>query len=78
MVLGPKDPDKVAKAVAEAIGTDCLVVDINDIDGVILGASRKDIDRDLCRRILSDNPLGQDCQQTPMGIIRKQLGENKA
>lgn len=76
VVLGPKDPDKVARRVAESVGADCLVVDINDIDGVILGASRKDLDRDLYRRILSDNPLGQDCQQTPMGIIRRQTAEN--
>lgn len=72
VVLGPKDPDKVAAEVAKAIGQACLIVDINDIDGVILGASDKTLDRDLYRRILSDNPLGQDCQQTPMGIIRQQ------
>ena len=70
VVLGPEKPDDVAKAVAEAIGVTCLVVDINDIDGVILGSSDKALDRNLFRKILSDNPLGQDCQQTPMGIIR--------
>lgn len=71
VVLGPRDPDKVAKQVADTIGQPCLVVDINDIDGVILGSSEKELDRELYRRILSDNPLGQDCQQTPMGIIRE-------
>ena len=70
VVLGPEKPDAVAAEVATAVGATCLVVDINDIDGVILGSSDKTLDRDLFRRILSDNPLGQDCQQTPMGIIR--------
>lgn len=71
VVLGPKDPDGVAERVARTVGAACLIVDINDIDGVILGASDKALDRELFRRILSDNPLGQDCQQTPMGIIRR-------
>ncbi len=70
VVLGPEKPDLVAEEVAKEISTACLVVDINDLDGVILGASDKTLDRDLYRKILSDNPLGQDCQQTPMGIIR--------
>ena len=70
VVLGPEKPDAVAAEIAAAVGATCLVVDINDIDGVILGSSDKTLDRDLFRRILSDNPLGQDCQQTPMGIIR--------
>lgn len=70
VVLGPEKPDLVAKTVAEAIGHHCLVVDVNDIDGVILGSSDPTLDRDHFVRVLKDNPLGQDCQQTPMGIIR--------
>lgn len=71
VVLGPKKPDAVAGAIAEAIGHPAMVVDINDIDGVILGTSDKAMDRELLARILKDNPLGQDEQQTPMGILRK-------
>ena len=67
---GPAKPNAVAEEVAKEIGAACLVVDINDLDGVILGVSNKNLDRELYRKILSDNPLGQDCQQTPMGIIR--------
>lgn len=70
VVLGPKKPNEVAKTVSERLGCTVLVVDINDIDGVILGSSDKTLDRALFVRILKDNPLGQDCQQTPMGIIR--------
>ncbi len=70
VVLGPEKPDLVSKELTNALGHTAIIVDINDIDGVILGAPDKDFDRELYRKILSDNPLGQDCQQTPMGIIR--------
>ena len=71
VVLGPENPDAVAVAIKERIGFDTIIVDINDIDGVILGISDESIDRELYARILKDNPLGQSRQQTPMGIIRK-------
>ena len=58
-------------ALKERIGFDVCIVDINDIDGVILGVSEEGMDRELYARILKDNPLGQSGQQTPMGIIRK-------
>lgn len=72
VVLGPDKPDQVAEEVSKFLGaTKVVVVDINDLSGNVLGASTKDIDRDLIVKILKDNPLGQDHEQTPLGIIRK-------
>lgn len=71
VVLGPKNPDEVARAIKERIGFDTIIVDINDLDGTILGVSDDTLDRTLYARVLKDNPLGQSRQQTPMGIIRK-------
>lgn len=72
VVLGPERPDEVAKEVSQALGgIQVAVVDINDLNGVILGASHPEMDRAKLVRILKDNPLGQDHEQTPMGIIRK-------
>ena len=71
VVLGPLHPDKVACEIKEKLGYDVLIADINDLEGQILGASSKALDKKLYARILKDNPLGQDRQQTPMGIIRK-------
>jgi F420-0:gamma-glutamyl ligase len=72
VVLGPLFPDSVAKEISNALGgVKVAVVDINDIDGTILGVSDKSIDKNKLVRILKDNPLGQCCEQTPMGIIRK-------
>ena len=73
VVLGPLEPDKVARQIKERIGYDVIISDINDLEGQILGASSKEINKKLYARILKDNPLGQDCQQTPMGIIRKAI-----
>ena len=70
VVLGPLEPDKVAKQIKERIGYDVCIVDINDLEGQILGASDKRIDKELYARIWKDNPLGQADQQTPMGVIR--------
>jgi F420-0:gamma-glutamyl ligase-like protein len=70
VVLGPLEPDKVACQIKEKIGYDVLIADINDLEGQILGASSKELDKKLYARILKDNPLGQDRQQTPMGVIR--------
>ena len=70
VVLGPADPDKVAKEVAAALGHPVLITDINDLGGNILGRSDESLDPALYVRILKDNPLGQQSEQTPMGIIR--------
>lgn len=71
VVLGPLKPDQVAKDIAARVGYDVAIVDINDLEGQILGASSKAVNKKLFARILKDNPLGQDDQQTPMGIIRR-------
>jgi len=70
VVLGPEEPDKVAAKVKEAVGCRCIIVDINDLGGKILGASDKSMNREKLARMLKDNPLGQGHECTPMGIIR--------
>ena len=70
VVLGPLKPEKVAKDIKARIGFDVCIVDINDLEGQILGTSSKKLDKNLYAKILKDNPLGQDDQQTPMGVIR--------
>ncbi len=71
VVLGPENPDKVARDTADRVGHRVCVVDINDLAGRILGVSDETLDKDLLVAILKDNPLGQSGQQTPMGIIRE-------
>jgi len=70
VVLGPENPDKVAKEISESIKAEVAIVDINDLGGNILGTSNPNMDRTALVGILRDNPLGQCSEQTPIGIIR--------
>jgi hypothetical protein len=71
VILGPKDPEKVAQEVADRLGMACAIVDVNDVGGSwVLGASRG-VSIDLVQRALKDNPLGQGAECTPMGLLRR-------
>src|SRR5690554_82047 len=73
VVLGPENPVEVAKNIKKLLDRDVIVtiVDINDLGGNILGSSDP-VDEALLLKILKDNPLGQDDQGTPIGIVRKE------
>ena len=73
VVLGPDRPNGVAADVKAALGKqiEVLVVDINDFGGNILGSTSTRATDALMLRILKDNPLGQDRESTPMGVIRR-------
>jgi F420-0:gamma-glutamyl ligase-like protein len=70
VVLGPANPDEVARKISDSINAEVAIVDINDLGGNILGTSKPSMDRKTLVGILRDNPLGQGSEQTPMGIIR--------
>lgn len=71
VVLAPKNPSSVARTLRDALGTDVLIVDINDFGGHVLGSTVSKPKEKLVERILVDNPLGQGRESTPLGIIRK-------
>lgn len=73
VVLGPTDPAGVAARIRSRLiaGVEVAVVDINDIGGNILGSTLDRAGEQRLVRILSDNPLGQGHQSTPLGIIRR-------
>ncbi len=72
VVLGPEDPDGVARHLQSLLrpGVEVAVVDINDLGGNILGSTLGRAGDDRLVRILRDNPLGQGHQSTPLGIVR--------
>ncbi len=70
VVLGPINPDKIAGEISAKIGHPVAIVDANDFNVDILGASQG-VDRAFVAAAIKDNPLGQSHQQTPMGILRK-------
>lgn len=73
VVLGPARPDGVAQDIKVALGRniEVLVVDINDFGGNILGSTTTKTNNALALKVLKDNPLGQDHQSTPLGVIRR-------
>lgn len=71
VVLGPEDPQRTAAHCALLLGHPVAIVDINDYGAEILGVWPESIDRRMLAEILSDNPLGQSDQCTPIGILRR-------
>lgn len=71
VVLGPRNPDQVAKDIRARTGLDAAIVDINDLGQDIMGVSSDKVARLPLKQILKDNPLGQSREQTPIGIIRE-------
>jgi len=71
VVLGPENPDLVCKKISDEIGIPVVIVDLNDLGGKILGKSNNNLLDNELLGILKDNPLGQSCEQTPLGIIRE-------
>ena len=70
IVLGPADPDGVARAVAERCGTRAAIVDANDLGiAKVLGAS-PGVARDAVSRALRANPHGNGDEQTPIVVLK--------
>ena len=70
VILGPKDPHGVAKAIAERLGARAAVMDCNDIGGSwALGVS-DGVEKEWIEAAMAGNPLGQKDEQTPIGIVR--------
>jgi hypothetical protein len=67
--LGPKHPDRAARAIAAAVDRPVAIIDANDAGCAVLGAS-PGVDRRFVERLFVDNPLGQAREQTPICVVR--------
>ncbi len=71
VVLAPAQPRRVARELSAALGgRDVAIVDINDFGGNVLGSTLDRAGERRLVRILSDNPLGQGRESTPLGVVR--------
>ena len=71
IVLGPKNPARVAQAIKD--GTGCFgaaVADVNDLKRSCVLGTTKGVDPRLVEKILIDNPFGNASQKTPICIIK--------
>ncbi|WP_027718419.1 coenzyme F420-0:L-glutamate ligase [Desulfovirgula thermocuniculi] len=71
IILGPKDPQKVAEAIKEATGAEAVIADVNDLGCVdILALTRKEYYQAV-KEALRGNPFGNEDEQTPIVILKK-------
>lgn len=71
VIKGPKDPEKAAQRIKDAIGFEVAVMDINDIGGCWMIGGSLGIDKAFMEKVMKDNPQGQGDELTPICIIRK-------
>lgn len=71
VIMGPKDPEKVAAKIREKIGCEAAIMDINDIGGSWVLGKSQGIDKKKLEAIMIDNPLGQALELTPIVLVRK-------
>ncbi|MDO8513241.1 MAG: F420-0--gamma-glutamyl ligase [bacterium] len=70
--LAPEDPDGFCQQIEEKYGLPSIIVDANNIDCEVLGFSKGfPITKEIARKILLDNPLGQSNELTPIVIVRE-------
>lgn len=70
IILGPRRPEQIVDGIRRETGAEAVIADVNDIKCVdILAASSPDSGR-IARRALTDNPFGNDDQQTPIVVIK--------
>ena len=68
----PNNPSKVCNEIKEQLGITCMIVDSNDLGQVILGKSSDlNIDNNILKQMIRDNPSGQGRQTTPIILIRR-------
>ncbi|WP_258360428.1 coenzyme F420-0:L-glutamate ligase [Moorella sulfitireducens (nom. illeg.)] len=71
IVLGPKNPGRLVRAIKKATGAEAVIADVNDKGCVdILGITKKGY-RQAVIEALKDNPFGNEDEQTPIVILKR-------
>lgn len=70
--LPPRDPEKVCSDIEKALDIPAVIIDGNNINVEVIAMSQHmPIKKEAVRKILLDNPMGQDDELTPFIIVRK-------
>ncbi|MEA3314157.1 MAG: tetratricopeptide repeat protein [Caldisericota bacterium] len=70
VIPGPKDSFVVSEKIAERTGCRAAVIDANDLGDAWAVGYSKNVSKDKLEKALSDNPAGNEDQQTPIVIVR--------
>jgi len=71
LVLGPRDPDRLARDLAQRLGCGAAIVDANHLSGAWVVAASPGVDREWLTAALNDNPAGNQDERTPVVIVRR-------
>lgn len=70
VIPGPKDSFFTSKKIKELTGFEAAVIDANDIGAAWVVGYTSKVDKQKLETILSDNPAGNEDQQTPIVLVR--------
>jgi tetratricopeptide (TPR) repeat protein len=76
VIFGPRDPDGLARELADRLGCEVAIVDANHLTGAWVVGATPGVDRDWLTKALADNPAGNEDERTPIVIVRKMAGGN--
>jgi tetratricopeptide (TPR) repeat protein len=71
LLFGPGRPDQLSEDLSAALGCHVCVVDANHLTGAWVVGASAGVDRKWVEKVLSDNPAGNEDEQTPIVLIRK-------
>ncbi len=70
VIPGPKDSFKVSEKIKEITGCEAAIIDANDLGNAWAVGYSSGVDKEKLEAVLSDNPAGNEDQQTPIVIVR--------
>lgn len=70
IILGPQEPEKLVLLIRQATGAEAVITDVNDIRCVDVLAATSAESKEIAVCSLTDNPFGNDDQQTPIVVIK--------
>jgi len=70
VIPGPKDSFESARTIKEVTGLEAAVIDANDIGAAWAVGYTTKVDKHKLESALSDNPAGNEDQQTPIVLVR--------
>jgi tetratricopeptide (TPR) repeat protein len=70
VIKGPRNPDGLARLIKKRLGLDACIVDANDMQRAWVVGASDGVDRKYLESVLSDNPAGNEDQQTPIVVVK--------
>lgn len=71
VIYGPAFPKWVCERVRDAVDLETAIIDANDYGDVDVLGRTDGVDAHWLSLALADNPLGQELQMTPLGLLRR-------